>query len=38
LQCKAHFVVGAAALFDLFKIKVIECVVLMQAGRVCRQI
>ncbi len=34
LKRKAHFVVGATALFDLFKVKIIECVALMQAGSV----
>ncbi len=34
LKCKAHFVVGATPLFDLFKIKVIKRVVLMQAGSI----
>ncbi len=38
LEREAHFVVGATALFDLFKINVIECVVRLQSGWVSWQI
>lgn len=36
LKRKTHFIVGAAALSDLLKIKIIKSVMLMQASRVSR--